>query len=109
MAQLMAESDLAIGGAGATAWERCCLGLPTAMIVLAENQAYAAKKLERAQAVRIVRSGQELRDSLTLVISEIVDTPPLMKQLGDAAALVTDGGGCNRVAESVLGGIGNDG
>src|SRR5690606_15243077 len=26
MAQLMADSDLAIGAAGATSWERCCLG-----------------------------------------------------------------------------------
>ena len=47
MARLMAESDLAIGAAGATSWERCCLGLPTAMFVLAENQKYAAWLLDR--------------------------------------------------------------
>ncbi|HET7775514.1 MAG TPA: UDP-2,4-diacetamido-2,4,6-trideoxy-beta-L-altropyranose hydrolase, partial [Azospira sp.] len=34
MAALMAESDLAIGAAGTTAWERCCLGLPTITLVL---------------------------------------------------------------------------
>src|SRR5690606_35975420 len=28
MAQRMAESDFAIGAAGSTSWERCCLGLP---------------------------------------------------------------------------------
>lgn len=31
MARVMAESDLAIGAAGSTSWERCCLGLPTSL------------------------------------------------------------------------------
>lgn len=39
MAELMAASDLAIGGGGASTWERCFLGLPTIMLILAENQA----------------------------------------------------------------------
>ncbi|MFH0934731.1 MAG: UDP-2,4-diacetamido-2,4,6-trideoxy-beta-L-altropyranose hydrolase, partial [Pseudomonadota bacterium] len=38
MARLMADSDLAIGAAGCTSWERCCLGLPSLMMVLADNQ-----------------------------------------------------------------------
>jgi len=42
----MADSDLAIGAAGSTSWERCCLGLPTLLIVLAENQRDAARFLE---------------------------------------------------------------
>jgi len=28
MAQLMANSDLVIGAAGGTSWERCCMGFP---------------------------------------------------------------------------------
>ncbi|HEX5737207.1 MAG TPA: UDP-2,4-diacetamido-2,4,6-trideoxy-beta-L-altropyranose hydrolase, partial [Hydrogenophaga sp.] len=35
MAQVMANCDLAIGAAGSTSWERCCLGVPTIMLVLA--------------------------------------------------------------------------
>ena len=38
MAELMAAADLAIGAGGATTWERCALGLPTLVIVVAENQ-----------------------------------------------------------------------
>lgn len=38
MARLMADSDLAIGAAGSSTWERCCVGLPTVMIILADNQ-----------------------------------------------------------------------
>jgi len=42
MATLMADSDLAIGASGSATWERCCLALPTLMVVLADNQ----KKLQ---------------------------------------------------------------
>lgn len=38
MAQLMAQADLAIGAGGITTWERCCLGLPSITIAVAENQ-----------------------------------------------------------------------
>jgi UDP-2,4-diacetamido-2,4,6-trideoxy-beta-L-altropyranose hydrolase len=54
MAQLMADSDLAIGAAGATSWERCCLGLPTVMIVLADNQRTIARNLYKAGAAKCI-------------------------------------------------------
>ena len=50
-AELMAGQDLCIGAAGSTSWERCCLGLPTVMFVIAENQNVIAKNLETQGAV----------------------------------------------------------
>lgn len=38
MAELMASADLALGGGGATTWERCFLGLPSMVVIQAENQ-----------------------------------------------------------------------
>ena len=38
MADLMSKADIALGGGGIATWERCCLGLPTIAIVMAENQ-----------------------------------------------------------------------
>jgi len=38
MAQLIYEADLAIGAAGSSVWERCCLGLPQVVIQTAKNQ-----------------------------------------------------------------------
>lgn len=49
MARLMSESDLAIGGAGSTALERCCLALPTILVVLAENQRRGARALHDSE------------------------------------------------------------
>ncbi|MEZ9340225.1 UDP-2,4-diacetamido-2,4,6-trideoxy-beta-L-altropyranose hydrolase [Vibrio splendidus] len=38
MADLMLKHDIAIGAPGTTSWERACLGLPSILIPLADNQ-----------------------------------------------------------------------
>ena len=38
LADLMAQADLAIGAGGTTTWERLCLGLPSLVVSIAENQ-----------------------------------------------------------------------
>jgi UDP-2,4-diacetamido-2,4,6-trideoxy-beta-L-altropyranose hydrolase len=45
MATLIAQADIAIGACGSTTWERCYLGLPSIVLVLAENQRLAAEQL----------------------------------------------------------------
>ncbi|MFM7013248.1 MAG: UDP-2,4-diacetamido-2,4,6-trideoxy-beta-L-altropyranose hydrolase [Betaproteobacteria bacterium] len=99
MAQLMADSDLAIGAAGATSWERCCLGLPTAMMVLAENQRHAARLLEQANAVRMLDLTADLQKRLAEFISEVFTSETCVAQLRDSASKVTDGKGCEHVAD----------
>lgn len=39
MADFMMKADIALGAGGSTTWERCCLGLPTLAVIIAENQA----------------------------------------------------------------------
>ena len=60
MAQLMADSDIAIGAAGGTSWERCCLGLPTILLVLARNQDRVARALSASGAA--ICAGDSLAD-----------------------------------------------
>ena len=56
IAELMASSDICIGATGSSAWERCCLGLPTLTIAIAENQKRIAASLnEIGVAVRTER------------------------------------------------------
>lgn len=102
MAQLMADSDLAIGAAGATSWERCCLGLPTAMMVLAENQRNAARLLEQAYAVQMLDLTADFPKRLAEFIDEICSTETCMAQLRDSASKVTDGQGCKHVADRLI-------
>lgn len=51
MADLMVSADLAIAGGGSASWERCCLGLPTLSLILAENQEAVASELKAIGAV----------------------------------------------------------
>jgi UDP-2,4-diacetamido-2,4,6-trideoxy-beta-L-altropyranose hydrolase len=65
MAQLMAESDFAIGGGGTMLWERAYLALRSVVIPLAENQRAAALEAMRACFVEwVVQPG-----GMTMVLS----------------------------------------
>ena len=52
LAPLMAQADLAIGGGGSSSWERLCLGLPTLVVTLADNQRAIANALDERKLVR---------------------------------------------------------
>lgn len=96
MARLMAESDLAIGAAGSTTWERCCLGLPTLMMVLADNQRIIAEALSQSSAVRLIETPDELRQAVSLSATEL-------RQMSHAALEITDGKGTKRITQRLMG------
>ena len=98
MAARMSSADLALGAAGSTSWERCCLGLPSVMLVLAENQAPIAKALAAAGAAIVVdhrepTAGVTLRNAM----EQLVRDTTMRMQMSLAAASITDGGGAERV------------
>lgn len=41
------NADLSIGAFGSMSWERCCLGLPSISIQIADNQKYIAESLDK--------------------------------------------------------------
>jgi UDP-2,4-diacetamido-2,4,6-trideoxy-beta-L-altropyranose hydrolase len=95
MAELMAQSDLAIGAAGGSAWERCSLGLPSLVFVLADNQQAGAQALEDAGAALTVTDMGQLPGLAQQLLS--ADGFAKLAEMGRAAAAVTDGRGCERV------------
>lgn len=99
MAQLMADSDLAIGAAGATSWERCCLGLPTIMLVLASNQQQVAQALERGAAVRSIQHVQDLASCLPILLKELLEQPAALQAMSSCAAKVVDGQGLMSIVD----------
>ena len=44
------KADLAIGAAGINSWERCCLGLPSLVVAIADNQLENTRNLVEAGA-----------------------------------------------------------
>ena len=93
MAALMAAADLAIGAGGTTSWERCCMGLPSLICVLADNQRDIARQLAAAGAIRVWASRPELKEQLDQYVSDSA----LYRSAIDAAAGICDGRGLERV------------
>lgn len=61
MPVLLAQADLAIGAGGSSNWERCALGVPALVTILAENQAPIADALDRAGVICNLGWGRELQ------------------------------------------------
>lgn len=95
MAERMAWADIAIGAAGSTSWERCCLGLPTLMLVLAENQYQVAKPLSEAGAAYFIGEPDQL-DILPTSWAEITSEMSL-KSMSHYASMLTSGQGASYV------------
>ncbi|MEN8950188.1 GNAT family N-acetyltransferase, partial [Planktotalea arctica] len=102
MAGLMAKADLAIGAAGGTSWERCALGLPTLVAVLADNQAEAAVALSSAGAAIEIGSPQSSEFPAKLAVAlKRTQVSANLKAFSQSAASVTDGRGVTRVADAL--------
>ncbi len=96
MGELMCEVDLAIGASGATTWERCCLGLPTIQVVIAQNQKNLAQALAAKHVVKLAGNPAE--------VSEYLRTANTwFKAYSHNALQVTDGEGADRVVNAMLG------
>lgn len=101
MAERMLQADLAIGGAGGTAWERCCLGLPSIVVVLADNQRPGAEALARAGAAWVIDEVAAVPRELPGLLATAV-APAVLAQAARRAAGITDGRGAERVSERLL-------
>jgi len=103
MAELAANADLAIGAAGSSAWERCVLGLPSLMVVLADNQRGAARALADAEAALAVdATAPDFDDQFDRGLARLLRDSELRARLAGAGAAVCDGLGAPRVAEAFL-------
>ncbi len=103
MAELMCQADLAIGAGGSMSWERCCMGLPTLLVVLADNQRHLAHVLEKAGAVLNlagceVSCREKIRDGVLGVLAET----GRLGQMSRRAFALCDGLGTARVAEALF-------
>lgn len=99
MAELMSDSDLCIGAAGSTTWERCTLGLPTIQLAIADNQQQIQKVLAAENIVIAVDSVQ-LSDSLPVALRSL--TNEQLQQVSLNCRKVTDGQGADRVAQTIM-------
>lgn len=102
MAELMAAADLAIGAGGTTSWERCCLGLPTITIEIADNQKLISANLDQAGAIKNLGWHENISSG---TIGDAIFNFMANKQASHAmsrqAAKICDGRGAQRVVEAI--------
>lgn len=99
LAGLIARADLALGAGGANTWERACLGLPSIVIALAENQLPFTEALDELGCVHFL--GQGLSVTSERIKSALSDNLGQRIQ-GFTMNLDVDGYGANRVASKVV-------
>ena len=101
LAQELTDTDLAIGAAGTSTWERCCLGVPSYLFVIAKNQIEIARGLEKSGGAMVAAKPEDLfTGSMNPHCAEIHGR--LEKISGLASGLV-DGNGVDRIIDTILG------
>jgi UDP-2,4-diacetamido-2,4,6-trideoxy-beta-L-altropyranose hydrolase len=103
MAALTAAADIAIGAGGSSVWERCCLGLPSVNLVLADNQRAAASALaERGAALILEAADGAPETQIAAIVQNLAADTASLLAMSRAAAAICDGLGAERVAARLL-------
>jgi len=97
MAEHMLWADLAIGSGGVTSWERCCMGLPSVVIQIANNQASVIKALEMKGAAIVIEEPSDIPSA----ILRLIDTSTYQDMAKKAFSLC-DGLGVTRVVKHLI-------
>ena len=103
MALLNADADVAIGAGGSSVWERAVVGLPSATVILAENQRVMIEHMADAGFTRgLDAAGPDFESRLVEVWRRLADDAALRWRLTERCADLCDGHGADRVAEALL-------
>jgi UDP-2,4-diacetamido-2,4,6-trideoxy-beta-L-altropyranose hydrolase len=102
VAGLMARADVGVGGGGVAAWERACVGLPSVLVALADNQRPMARRLHAAGATLVVDVADADFDALLSAALESLADPMLRRRLSKVSQDLCDGRGAERAADALI-------
>jgi UDP-2,4-diacetamido-2,4,6-trideoxy-beta-L-altropyranose hydrolase len=103
MAALMSEADAFFGAGGSTTWERFCVGLPSLVIAVAENQIPTAQHLSKLGAIHYIGRQSDLTpDGLRAALSRFLADDAGRARMTEVGLELVDGLGARRVADAML-------
>ena len=103
LAGLMAEADLAVGAGGTTTWERCCLGLPSLVISIAENQQPACNALAADNIIDYLGHHKDVEiEDISRAIKQLVNDTARRQRLTKKSSALVDGLGVQRMVDAML-------
>ncbi len=101
-AAVMAEADVAVGGGGVMALERCCLGIPSVLLILSQNQRANAVALDASGAALVVGDAATADpEAVAAALRSLMSDDDRRRQMAERALAVCDGLGVNRVRAAV--------
>lgn len=101
--QLMANADLAFGAGGSITWERFCLGVPSVVTAIAENQRQSCEYLARRGLIRYL--GDHVRvepEQYRSSFLQLAAATTERKRLSTEGLHLVDGLGASRVADTLM-------
>jgi UDP-2,4-diacetamido-2,4,6-trideoxy-beta-L-altropyranose hydrolase len=103
IAELMAQADLALCAGGTTTWERFCLGLPSLVVTIADNQVPFTRDLHEDGLLRWVGTSQDVDvPKLRKGISNGLQDTDRNRQETETGMKLVDGNGAQKVAANLL-------
>lgn len=103
IAQLMVNADLSIGGGGTATWERCCVGLPSLVVTIADNQRDVAKNLFKVGIIINLGWYEKVKkEDIRSALENLLDMPDIVQQMRVKGMQLVDGYGTNRVVEELI-------
>lgn len=103
LAPLLASSDLAIGAGGTSNWERMCLGVPSLVLVIAENQREICVELAQAGLIDYVGNFHQISEiNFQNAVSKLIADRNRRSRYALQGQITVDGLGAKRVAEALL-------
>lgn len=99
---LMARADLAIGAGGGTTWERCCLGLPTIVISISENQRPACKALAEDGFIQYLGHADNVSiEVIRKQVLRLLRKPERLSELSEKCENLVDGKGVGKLLDAL--------
>ncbi|GAB3875535.1 PseG/SpsG family protein [Terrabacter terrigena] len=111
LAALAATCDVAVTAAGSSVWEFLCLGLPSMLVCVVDNQgpgydAVTGRGLaEPFGHLSQLRDDEAVRSTAVAVLDMLLSDPERQAALASAGMSLVDGRGRARVADALLGAV----
>jgi len=103
IAAVMTRCTVAVGAAGGSTWERCAIGLPSIVVITADNQRKMA--IDLAQTGVILNLGEAAAvsvNALANAIDELIGDPVRRSRMRLSAMNLVDGQGAQRVTDCIM-------
>lgn len=99
MAEALASCDLALGAAGGSAWERVALGVPTLLLILADNQRDGAAALVEHGLAIALNGPEQLADGMATYALQAAQLQQKLNPPPNDDNLLIDAQGCRRIGQ----------